>query len=64
MPAKPGLMLRLMTMTVWAFVDVEDGHAEDGAWSGRCGRGVGHVVGADDEGTSVWGKSPLIRPFR
>ncbi len=33
-----------------SFVDVEDGHAEDGAGLISAGGGVGDVVGADDQG--------------
>jgi len=57
-PAKPGLMLRLMTMTVWGFIDVEDGHAED--WAGLIIAGAAGLVtsfGADNQGYVGLGKS-------
>jgi len=59
MPAKPGLMPRLMTITVRA-LSTSELASENGARGIGAGGGVGYIVGPDDERTSVCAKSPLI----
>ena len=49
MPAKPGLIPRLMTIAMRGLVNIKDGHAVDAAGSIGAGGGIHDVVGTDDE---------------